>query len=124
MVNTLALLSTPTIQMDSSVKLPEDSLILVTHYETVYISGSLLVRDVLFVPTFSYNLLSVSKHIKDSNICVSLLQNHCIIQDPSNCMTIGVGEQKEGLYQLNQLLADSLFIKPSVSVMSSFGKTD
>ncbi|KAF5480412.1 hypothetical protein F2P56_001165 [Juglans regia] len=44
--------------VSSSVKLPNNNLVLVTHIGTVTLSNDLILHNVLCVPSFSYNLIS------------------------------------------------------------------
>ncbi|XP_074266613.1 uncharacterized protein LOC141589892 [Silene latifolia] len=67
---------------------------------TVYLNDSLILRDVLFIPSLACNLLSVSQLV-DTTACILSFTNHsCHIQDPSLKTKIGVGELRDGLYFL------------------------
>ena len=46
--------------MQSLVQLPNGELAQVTHIGTVVLSSSLILKNVLCVPSFSFNLLSIS----------------------------------------------------------------
>ncbi|KAF3771845.1 Retrovirus-related Pol polyprotein from transposon TNT 1-94 [Nymphaea thermarum] len=59
-------------------------------------------NDVLCIPSFKVNLLSVSELTKNLNCSITFLPDHCIIQDLESKMTIGQGEVKGGLYVLQQ----------------------
>jgi hypothetical protein len=86
----------------TQVKLPNGQFANVTHIGTVRISIHLILTDVLYVPSFSFNLLSTSKFIKQFNYCFIFLANHCFIQNLVTWMTIGVGREKDRLYYLLQ----------------------
>jgi hypothetical protein len=66
----------------------------------VKLSKHLILHDVLYVPSFSFNLISVSKLIKSLNCCRVFLANFCFIQSLLDWMTIGVGRQQGGLFYL------------------------
>lgn len=60
----------------------------------------LLLRDVLFVPRFSFNLISVSCLMKDENLSINFSGNSCVIQDKLHSTKIGRAECSNGLYLL------------------------
>uniref|UniRef100_A0A3Q7GRS6 Uncharacterized protein n=1 Tax=Solanum lycopersicum TaxID=4081 RepID=A0A3Q7GRS6_SOLLC len=57
-------------------------------------------QDVLFVPEFHYNLLSISKVTKDFNCFVSFYPGFCLFQDLSTGELKGIGKEDDGLYCL------------------------
>jgi predicted aspartyl protease len=61
MVHSTKLFTKITSTLHTSVELPNGESALVTHIGTVKISESLILVDVLCVPSFSFNLISVSK---------------------------------------------------------------
>lgn len=95
MANPLAVFSNITAKIHTTVNLPNGGLVPVKHKGTVIIGDS---RLVLCVPTFSSNLLSASKLTKDLN-CALFSSKIFVI---SNWKTIGVSEQRNGLYYLLQ----------------------
>lgn len=66
----------------------------------VQISASLLLRDVLFVPRFSFNLIYVSCLMRDENLLSDFSGDYCEIQDKLHSMMIGRVECSNGLYLL------------------------
>jgi hypothetical protein len=67
---------------------------------TVKISAHLTRTDVLCVPSFSFNLLSIRKLIKSFNYCFLFFANYCFIQNLATWMTIGAGREANGLFYL------------------------
>ena len=57
-------------------------------------------RNVLCVPAFKFNLLSVSKLTKELNCCVSFFPTCCVFQDLSSGKVKGIGDIEDGLYVL------------------------
>ena len=86
--------------LHTSVELPNGESALVTHIGTVQISDSLTLFDVLCVPSFSFNLISVSKLTSSLKCCIFFLSNLCFIQDLVKWKLIGRGKEKGGLYLL------------------------
>lgn len=62
--------------------------------------NSLTLRNVLCVPNFKHNLLSVNKLIKDSQCEVVIYGTHCVIRDIKSKKIKGLGKVKNGLYYL------------------------
>lgn len=57
-------------------------------------------QDVLFVPEFHYNLLSILKVTKDFNCFVTFYPGFCLFQDLSTGKLKGIGKEDDGLYYL------------------------
>jgi hypothetical protein len=100
MVNSIYLFTFITATISTKIKLSNGHFALVTHVGTVQISTHLTLTDVLCVPSFSFNLLSVSKLVKTFNFCFLFLANYCLIQKLTTWTTIGVGKEANGLFYL------------------------
>ena len=79
------------------------------------IPPTLTLTDVLCVPAFSFNLISVSKLAKSVLCCLIFLGTFCFIQDLAHWSTIGLGREYNGLY----LLEESKSISTSASAVFS-----
>ena len=124
MVYSTKLFTKITSTIHTTVELPNGESALVTHIGTVQISESLILADVLCVPSFSFNLISVSKLTSSLNCCIFFLSNLCFIQDLVKWKLIGRGKEKEGLYLLED--QDSVCdheINPSFKSFSSVHKS-
>uniref|UniRef100_A0A803LM41 Uncharacterized protein n=1 Tax=Chenopodium quinoa TaxID=63459 RepID=A0A803LM41_CHEQI len=75
--------------------IPDGSKVSVSHIGTVELNGIKL-NDVLFVPGFKFNLISVPKLCEDMKCEVVFSANKCFVQDHS--MRMHLGDLKEGLY--------------------------
>jgi hypothetical protein len=102
MICTVSLFTSITSVVSRTVKLPNGQFASVTHIGTLRISESFLLTDFLCIPSFSFNLISVSKLIKMMHCCFIFLSNFCFIQHLTRWMTIGVGKEEGGLYYLLQ----------------------
>lgn len=80
MVCSLKHLTTVTNPIDGSVKLPDGSIAAVTHNGTIKLSTNLVLTNVLFVPCFKFNLISVSKLISERNCFLKFAHNYCFVQ--------------------------------------------
>lgn len=64
---------------------------------TYVISQDIILHNMLQVPTFNVNLLSVSQLIAKSKYTINFLPNSFCIQDPQGT-SIGMGRHIDGLY--------------------------
>ena len=83
------------------VKLPDGTSAHVSHIGTVSFSAQFVLHNVLCVPLFYLNLISISKLAFDSFYVTIFLRQVCFIQDLQSGKMIGMGTESEGLYCLN-----------------------
>lgn len=84
----------------TSINLPTGATAKITHTGNTTLPNGLLLSNVLCVPFFKHNMLSVQKFIKN-NLCeVQFCPTHCVIIDSHNNTIKAVGEAKQGLYYL------------------------
>ena len=60
-------------------------------------------HDVLCVPTFKVDLMSVSRLTRGLNCSVTFFSHWCVLQDLATRRMIGFGKQRDGLYYLEAL---------------------
>ncbi|PNX97245.1 hypothetical protein L195_g020471, partial [Trifolium pratense] len=82
------------------VKLPNGNAFIAKYAGTVQFSPGFLVSQVLCVPDFHLNLLSVPKLCIDNKYVVSFNNDKCLIQVRKNLEMIGLPKLVEGLYYL------------------------
>ena len=80
----------------------------------MHISPSLILTDVLCVPSFTFNLISVSKLTKPLNCCLIFLGDCCFIQDLAQWSMIDLSKAHNGLY-----LVQESGCKPSTSALAA-----
>ncbi|OMO54213.1 Integrase, catalytic core [Corchorus capsularis] len=83
------------------VNLPNKTKVEVTHVGTVKLSNSLILTNVLYVPKFTFNLISVGKLAFDLHCCIIVLSSCCLIQGIRPWRMIGAAKLNQGLYKLN-----------------------
>ena len=98
----VSLFQSYTIVSHYVVELPNGESAHVTHIGIVKFSNSLILEHVLCVPSFSFNLLSVSQLTQKLPLSLVFLSQYCFIQDLSCWKTIGMGEVHNGLYLLQK----------------------
>ncbi|XP_019432346.1 PREDICTED: uncharacterized protein LOC109339373 [Lupinus angustifolius] len=82
------------------VKLPNRHEVLATISGIIVISKSLTIHDVLYLPSFSYNLLSIPKLTSQSSCILSFDASCCKIQEKDSLKMIGIANLSKGLYVL------------------------
>ena len=100
-----------------NVTLADGSAIIVYGLGTANLSPNLSLSSILYIPDFSFNLLSISKLTKILNCAAILFSTHCIFQDLKTRKIIGGGHEADGLYYLDRcgssrLVASHLSISP------------
>ena len=122
MVHSLHFFKSITSSIQISVRLPNGDIVKVTHIGTVQVSASLLLENVLCIPSFSFNLISISKLTQNSSCCYIILSNFCFLQDLQHWKMIGFGKKQGGLYTLQctsqVTLPDS--VSKALSLLSSY----
>ena len=117
MVHSVSLLTTITSTINTFVSLPNGEQALVTHIGTIQLSETLNLHGVLYVPSFTFNLISVTQLTKTIFCCLVFLVSYCFIQDLVHWNTIGLGKESRGLYLLQQ---HTLSTKPHSILATSF----
>ncbi|KAH0675256.1 hypothetical protein KY285_023057 [Solanum tuberosum] len=84
------------------VQLPNGESTEITHVGNSHLAGGDVLKDVLCVPTFKFNLLSVSKATKQLNCCASFYPDFCTFQDLSDGRVKMIGREHGGLYWLRE----------------------
>ncbi|KZV48565.1 hypothetical protein F511_32101 [Dorcoceras hygrometricum] len=86
--------------VNSKIMLPNTLTIQVTTTGSVFLTNDLILHDVLYVPEFQFNLLSISSLTKNLACSVSFMSDSCHIQDFKRTKTIGMGKRLGNLYVL------------------------
>lgn len=86
-----------------SVILPTKQRYMVEYVGDVWLTSDVLINEVLYMPQFSYNLLSISSLLKDKKYSINFTENSCSIQDKYLSRMIGRIEIHGGLYLFTAL---------------------
>lgn len=76
--------------------LPNGTTAPITHIGDVTFTSSLILTDVLCVPSFQCNLVSISKLTADSSATVLFSKSTCLFQDPSLKQMVEIGKVQAG----------------------------
>ena len=68
---------------------------------------SLPLTSVLYVPNFSFNLISISKLTRDLHCVLTFSHNSVTLQDRRTRKTIGIGHELQGLFHLSSPLCST-----------------
>lgn len=100
-----------------SVRLPNGNSVLANMAGIVRVNDELVLKDVLYLPDFNLNLISIPKLTKGSKCKVYFADDSCIIQDHS-LWIIGSGKLKQGLYYLDYGGGNKVSVITNVTVSS------
>lgn len=85
----------------------------------MFFANDFMLKDVLYIPEFSYNLLSVSAFLKNSRYSVNFSGHDCYLQDRLRSKMIGWVDLVDGIYLLrvpDHITALSSAVVCSVSI--------
>ena len=82
------------------VYFPNGDNVKVTHTGSCHLTSQDTIENVLLIPDFKFNLLSVSKLTKDLNCVVSFFPDFVIFQDLYSGQVRRIGRENAGLYHL------------------------
>lgn len=81
MVHSISYFTSITATLNTHVNLPNGEIALVIHIGIVRISESLILYNVVCVPSFTFNLISINQLAKSILCCLIFFGNLCFIQD-------------------------------------------
>jgi len=76
-----------------NVNMPTGSTMLISSTDTIKFNEKITLKDVLCVPSFNLNLMSVSKITSSLNCCVVFTPHGCVLQDLAIGRMIGFSKQ-------------------------------
>ncbi|KAH0680291.1 hypothetical protein KY284_021376 [Solanum tuberosum] len=97
MTSDLRLLYETCKQQGQHVHLPDGSKTFISHIGQCRLPQG-VIQNVLHVPDFEYNLLSVSKLIRELQCCMTFYPDYCLLQDLHTGKVKGIGRLEGGLY--------------------------
>ncbi|XP_075107038.1 uncharacterized protein LOC142180020 [Nicotiana tabacum] len=97
MVHNLSLLVNPK-RLNGTIQLPIGNAVSISHIGSTYIVRGQTISNVLHIPDFKYNLLSVSKLTKEMRWAVMFFPEFCIFQKLPSGQMKGIGREDDGLY--------------------------
>lgn len=95
--------------VSSELHLPNGVVSIVSHIGNVHLTSTIVLKDILVVPTFQYNLISVPQLTNSLPCTILFSSTKCILQAPALIMEKEIGELEESLYKLSSLKLQSHF---------------
>lgn len=80
--------------------LPDGSSKAVHTVGDVQLNEDLILKDVLYVPEFKYNLLSVSKLVCEGKLSAHFHKEFCVLQDHLSKRYLAIGRSQGGLFRI------------------------
>ncbi|XP_039071894.1 uncharacterized protein LOC120219110 [Hibiscus syriacus] len=84
----------------------EKTVVSVSFADNIWLSSKFILRDLMYVPEFRFNLLSVGCLMNNADLNVLFCKSKCLIQDL--CQVIGKVELLQGLYLLQIPFVENL----------------
>ena len=104
-----------------TVKLPNGHHVQATHSGIVYLSKTITLFNVLYIPTFTFNLISIYKLVSSTDCALIFSSTSCMLQDTNTRMRIGIVEERHGLYHLipdqNDKVVYSAIVHPKCNII-------
>ena len=96
----LAMFTELTPVTDVNVTLPNGTRVPITHTGVIHITDALVLHNVLHVPDFQFNLISVSNLLKTLFCSAHFFSDVCLLQELTQGLMIGRGNLYHNLYIL------------------------
>lgn len=87
--------------LNNYITIPDGTKVLVKHKGTMKLNNEIVLHDVLHVPYFQFNLISVNKLCKDMKGTISFTDQACFIQGLSQTKPLKLGSLRRGLFYLD-----------------------
>ncbi|RVW31674.1 Retrovirus-related Pol polyprotein from transposon RE2 [Vitis vinifera] len=92
----------------NTVTLPTSTKIPITKIGTIHLSPHLVLEHVLYIPTFQFNLISISALTQTNCFSFDFTARFCFILDHSQGKLIGMGRRQGNLYLLDSSVFRSI----------------
>jgi len=104
------------------VKLPNGNQFIANYSGSVSINQDHVLDNVLYIPNFTFNLLSIAKLIDNLSCVIIFYSNDCHIKDKNSLKVIGSVEMQDRLYILRVIKTfksnlSNLHISPILSIL-------
>ncbi|KAK9750858.1 hypothetical protein RND81_02G227300 [Saponaria officinalis] len=103
------------------VGLPDEGVKLVTKCGNAYLTPQLMLHDVLLVPDFRHNLLSVGRFSDSTGLIATFSPAECLLQDPSSDAIVARAQRKDGLYWFQSIQPNNLLLQSTSLAKNASG---
>lgn len=87
--------------LKAELYLPDGNTVSITHSGTIQLTKDISLFDVLCVPDFTCNLISVAKLLSNPSIALVFSTNTCVLQDHTLKKESEIGNLQDGLYKFH-----------------------
>lgn len=101
-----------------TIQLSNGQQILATHSSIVKLNEALILNNVLYMPSFTFNLVSVSKLVSSLNCTLIFCASKFLIHDNSKRMMIGMVDVEGRLHKFKSKIQYNFVAYPSIAVIS------
>ncbi|KAK9672729.1 hypothetical protein RND81_12G120300 [Saponaria officinalis] len=101
--NKSLLINMKSLNKPVAVGLPDGITQTVNTVGDVVLHPRLVLKDVLFIPAFRHNLLSIGKLLSTPQMLIQFSMDKCVLQDRVSEITLQLGTREGGLYRLRSL---------------------
>lgn len=84
--------------LNSALHLPNGTTTSISHVGDIVLTSSVVLSEVLCVPSIQCNLISISKLTADSFASITFSKHNCLLQDHSQRPMVEIGKVDAGLY--------------------------
>lgn len=113
---------------EATLQLPNGATADICYVGNIELNSSLILKNVLCVPSFAYNLLSISKLIHDTSYHVTFLASKCYLPNQNMKETLELGREEHGLYMLTHTKMDQFAVSikdsPATNVVTTNADSD
>lgn len=107
------------------VNLPNGTQVKVTHKGKLRIGKGIVLNNVLLVPNFKFNLLSIKRLCEQLGCTVEFMERLCMLQAPSLRRPLAIGKDFIGLYILDRdNIQDVELLRSKRQLMAAYSKTE
>ena len=89
-----------------NITMPNGKRAPITHSGSMFLRDKIEIHNVLYIPSFQYNLLSVSKLARQLSANVIFTPTSCVLQAPTTQKELLLGKEHKGLYLLHKDITD------------------
>ncbi|KAL2928850.1 Retrovirus-related Pol polyprotein from transposon RE1 [Bienertia sinuspersici] len=89
-----------TLNKEMYVGMPDGTMRLVKEARTVQLTSNIKLKNVLLIPEFKHNLLSVGRLIEQVELKIEFSNGQCFIEDLSSGRILARGKKVDGIYVL------------------------
>ena len=82
------------------IHLPNGETSTASHYGKVTLENDLILKNVMYTPSFKHDLISVQKLTQEERCKVTFLPEFCVIEDLDSGKVKGIGQAVKGVYYL------------------------